>query len=259
MHLKSTASFSTKILNYSLKNPQKPTHKFTPKQIKEIQIKQFEKPLEMPNFPSVSKILRETMPEENRMKLQKWEEEMIKKLGQEDFDALMQETKDTGTSMHTSLTNYYLTNRLNCEILGKGNKETVKTLVKSVEHCLKDFQPLHLESHVVHSELGYHGYMDAVMYSKQRKQLIVLDWKTSKRPKTTLHATFDNPLQLAAYVGALNYDERYPYQVEGACLVIAYNFYAKANVLHVGKAYLKKYWDLWLQRLELYNKKKLDT
>ena len=261
MPQKSTASFSTKILNFPLKNPKKETLKFTSKQLKDIKIEQFEKDSELPKMPSVTKILKETMPEESKARLQQWEENMIKKLGsQEAFDAMVQETKDTGTAMHNTIANYYLTNDLRLDIFGDADKELVKTLVEGVACRLDDFQPLNLESHVVHPGLGYHGYIDAVMYSKKRKELIILDWKTSKRPKTTLHATFENPLQLAAYAGALNHDPRYPYQVEGACLVIAYKFpNKKATVLDMGKIQVRKYWDLWLQRLELYNKMVLDT
>ena len=224
MPQKSTEFYSTKILNYPLKNPEKQI--FTSKQLKDIiKIEQFEKQLDLPKMPSVTKILNETMPEESKARLQLWEENMIKKLGsQEAFDAMVKETKDTGTSMHNTIANYYLTNDLILDIIGDADKELVKTLVQSVKSYLNDFQPLNLESHVVHPGLGYHGYIDAVMYSKKRKQLIILDWKTSKRPKTTLQSTYENPLQLAAYAGALNHDPRYPYQVEGACLVIAYKF-----------------------------------
>lgn len=32
----------------------------------------------------------------------------------------------------------------------------------------------------------------------------MIDWKTSKKPKRDIRQCFDNPLQLAAYLGAYN-------------------------------------------------------
>lgn len=41
----------------------------------------------------------------------------------------------------------------------------------------------------------------------------VIDWKTSKKPKTNIRQTFDNPVQLAAYLGAYNSQPTLPAEV----------------------------------------------
>jgi len=41
----------------------------------------------------------------------------------------------------------------------------------------------------------------------------VVDWKTSKRRKSSIQDTFDNPLQLVAYLGAYNIQPSTPLQV----------------------------------------------
>lgn len=47
----------------------------------------------------------------------------------------------------------------------------------------------------------------------RRGSLVVVDWKTSQRIKTTLAAAYDDPVQIAAYIGALNADDNYPFEV----------------------------------------------
>lgn len=42
---------------------------------------------------------------------------------------------------------------------------------------------------------------------------MVIEWKTSQRTKATLEEAYDDPVQIAAYVGALNADDKYPFEV----------------------------------------------
>ena len=136
-----------------------------------------------------------------------------------------------------------------------------KNHVESLSQLLPRFArpALSIESSVVHPELKYKGYLDCVTICfdesnfKSKSKLALIDWKTSSKQKNTLSATFDNPLQVAAYIGAFNHDERYPVQVNDGLIVVVYNDGSPARLLPIGEKKLEQYWRAWLQRLKLYS------
>lgn len=69
-----------------------------------------------------------------------------------------------------------------------------------------------------------------------------------------LQATYDNPIQVAAYVGAFNHDPKYDVQVKEALLVVAYNDGSPASVLNMNQKQIDIAWKKWLNRLELYQR-----
>ena len=48
-----------------------------------------------------------------------------------------------------------------------------------------------------------------------REKLVVIDWKTSERIKFSLEQAYDDPVQLAAYVGSLQHSPLFDLEVRG--------------------------------------------
>ncbi|XP_066090198.1 mitochondrial genome maintenance exonuclease 1 isoform X2 [Saccopteryx bilineata] len=126
--------------------------------------------------------------------------------------------------------------------------------IESVQHILKDVSGVRaLESAVHHETLKYMGLLDCV--AEYQGNLCVIDWKTSEKPKPSIRNTFDNPLQVVAYVGAINHDANYSFQVRCGLIVVAYKDGSPAHPHFMDTALCSQYWAKWLLRLEEYTKK----
>ncbi|CAH1262263.1 MGME1 [Branchiostoma lanceolatum] len=199
-------------------------------------------------MPSVGSILRKTMPPESVLVLERWKARMISELGEEGFKKLQEDTFREGQTIHTAI-----------DELLTGTPERDLTIPEenqghwaSIQHVLADISDVCVvESVVKHPELQYGGILDCV--AKYRGQWCLVDWKTSKRLKPTLKQCYDIPLQVAAYTGALNYDDNYGFQVEKALLVIAYGSGDKGHAHLLPPALTEHYWTQWLKRLHQFN------
>lgn len=209
-------------------------------------------PLDRTNgLPSVTQILKATMSEKSKMVLARWEEKMIEKLGEDGFAAMKAKTFERGHVLHKHVEDYMTTGHLaeNQEI----KDEVSQNHFTSITSVLKDFSdPFALESAVVHPVLGYHGILDCV--AKYKDTTVLIDWKTSERIKPSLASLFDNPLQVAAYIGAVNYDDNYEPvgSICGGAVCVVYNTGYPAQVHTLGEKDLQKAWRAWLKRLSLY-------
>ncbi|XP_039730371.1 mitochondrial genome maintenance exonuclease 1 isoform X2 [Pteropus medius] len=126
--------------------------------------------------------------------------------------------------------------------------------IKSVQHILKDVNGVRaLESAVQHKTLKYGGLLDCV--AEYQGKLCVIDWKTSEKPKPFIQNTFDNPLQVVAYMGAINQDANYSFQVQYGLIVVAYKDGSPAHSHFMDTELCSQYWTKWLLRLEEYTKK----
>ncbi|XP_045451789.1 mitochondrial genome maintenance exonuclease 1-like [Melitaea cinxia] len=211
-----------------------------------LQIKQHQNDYTQ-QYPSVTLILNKTMTEESRKLLEKWKKERIEEMGLEEFNRFYQAQLAAGTKFHNTLKTYFTQPRSQLRI-----EKDVEGVWTSVAEVLKSISsPKAIESNVIHPVLKYRGIFDAIADYEEKPTLI--EWKKSDKPRKSITMTYDNPVQLAAYFGAVSNDLNYKhFNVRDALLVIAYTDGSKAEVFHLPTDKLREHWAQWLIRLEEY-------
>ncbi|XP_051773495.1 mitochondrial genome maintenance exonuclease 1 [Ctenopharyngodon idella] len=203
-------------------------------------------------LPSVTRILQKTMPPDQAFYLERWKRRMIAELGEEGFKEYSLNIFRQGQLFHAAIVENFTQ-----ETPSKEDPEhplDVSGFVESVSHVLNEITGVRaIESAVQHSTLQYLGIVDCV--AQYRGSLCVIDWKTSEKPKPLLRHTYDNPLQVAAYIGALNSDNNYSYQVENGLIVVAYKDGSPAHTHFLNSQQIMPFWQKWLLRLEEYAEK----
>uniref|UniRef100_A0AAV2JKQ2 Mitochondrial genome maintenance exonuclease 1 n=1 Tax=Knipowitschia caucasica TaxID=637954 RepID=A0AAV2JKQ2_KNICA len=208
--------------------------------------------------PSVTRILQQTLSTEQIFYLERWKRRMVQELGEEGFKEYSQNLFRQGKTFHSAVEDVLTsdvkwTDRDPCEM--SQFPPEVCGYMESVSHVLEDVREVHaIESTVQHSALNYLGIVDCV--ARYRGVLCVIDWKTSEKQKPFLSNTYDNPIQVAAYAGALNTDCNYKYQVENGLIVVAYKDGSPAHVHKLDSNLMSDYWKTWLLRLEDYFEKR---
>ncbi|XP_016128055.1 mitochondrial genome maintenance exonuclease 1-like [Sinocyclocheilus grahami] len=204
------------------------------------------------SIPSVTRILQKTMPPDQAFYLERWKRRMIAELGEEGFQEYSSNIFRQGKLFHAAIEDTFTQ-----ETPSKEDHECpaeVSGYIESVSNVLNDITGVRaIESAVNHSALRYLGIVDCV--AQYRGSLCVIDWKTSEKPKPSLRHTYDNPLQVAAYIGALNSDHIYNYQVENGLIVVAYKDGSPAHTHFLNSEKIMPFWEKWLLRLEEYAEK----
>merc|ERR1719430_87733 len=167
--------------------------------------------------------MQATMSEKSKFILARWEAKKIKELGLEGFKQLKQDTFARGHTLHKVVETYMETGDI--PKMADIPDSVSKRHVVSVSSIMRQItSPVVLESAVQHPDLGYCGIVDCI--AKIDDHLVLIDWKTSKKEKKKVADLYDNPLQVAAYMGAINSDERYMGlggNLTKAAVVVVYN------------------------------------
>ncbi|KAL6089021.1 hypothetical protein STEG23_031159 [Scotinomys teguina] len=207
-------------------------------------------PLQRSVTPSVTHILQKTMTPEQSFFLERWKQRMVLELGEDGFAEYTSSIFSQGKQFHEALESI-----LSLEENLKGIEEHLQCgYIQSVQHILKEISSVQaLESAVQHESLKYVGLLDCV--AEYQGKLCVIDWKTSEKPKPFIRNTYDNPLQVVAYMGAVNHDAHYSFQVQCGLIVVAYKDGSPAHPHFMDEELCSKYWAKWLLRLEEYTEK----
>jgi genome maintenance exonuclease 1 len=198
------------------------------------------------NFPSVTRVLQSTMSEASISSLDKWKQKMVTELGEVGFVQHQRKLFHRGSLLHRTIAH-----KLSHPDDSRDVPDEIAMLWKSLSPVFPAISDVRvLEKNVAHPFLCYKGIADCIACYKN--ELVVIDWKTSARSKSTLSDLYDEPLQAAAYAGAVNYDKDLGFQVEKFVVVIAYESGDPADVHAFNHTVCKDYWNLWLARLRGY-------
>ncbi|XP_068423259.1 mitochondrial genome maintenance exonuclease 1 [Clinocottus analis] len=211
-----------------------------------------------PLVPSVTRILQQTLTPEQIFYLERWKKRMVAQLGEEGFNEYSQNLFREGKLFHSALDDVLAScaTRENTNPLETSEyPPEAQGYLQSISHVLDDVRAVRAtESTVHHNTLNYLGILDCV--ARYRGVLCVIDWKTSQKPKPFLSNTYDNPIQVAAYAGALNNDGNYKYQVKHGLIVVAYKDGSPAHAHQLSSELMLKYWNTWLIRLEEFTEQR---
>ncbi|TKS85389.1 Mitochondrial genome maintenance exonuclease 1 [Collichthys lucidus] len=209
------------------------------------------------SVPSVTRILQQTLSPDQIFYLERWRRKMIAELGEEGFKEYSQNLFRQGKLFHSALENTLESGGTQQNQSPSERPEysaEVQGYMQSVSHILEDVRAVRaIESTVHHGTLNYLGIADFSMFLGV---LCVIDWKTSEKPKPFLSNTYDNPIQVAAYAGALNNDSNYKYQVENGLIVVAYKDGSPGHAHQLKPELMQEYWKTWLVRLEEFTEQR---
>ncbi|XP_052890359.1 mitochondrial genome maintenance exonuclease 1-like [Anopheles moucheti] len=198
--------------------------------------------------PSVNRVLSATLPEASRQALLRWKATKIAELGEAGFQQLQKDIFTRGSTLHTTLETWLSGCDPSDEMI-----EKTGVLWKSVRGALEEVErpAKMIEEKLYHPYLHYNGVVDCITSIKGKCHII--EWKTSDNPKTSVGATYDAPIQLCAYMGALQANRGLcDSPIQRGAIFVAYTSGKPANVHILDEDKMRLYWQLWLHRLQEY-------
>lgn len=195
-------------------------------------------------LPSVTTILNATKPQEDRDRLFNWRQ----RVGTNEANRISGTASRRGTQTHKHIQRYLQGLDTLCP-------EASRPYWQSIEPVLQNIDAVRLiESPVFHYEMSYAGIVDCV--ASYQGIPCICEWKTADKPKGSVERLYEYPLQLSAYLGAVNqYYQDYGIKLNHALLVVAVPE-MPAEVFLFEQLAMEDYWQQWLGRVAEYWKRR---
>lgn len=193
-------------------------------------------------LPSVTTILNATKPQEDRDRLASWRQ----RVGATEANRISGTASRRGTQTHKQIQQYLLGEDTPCPDASRPYWESIEPVLQNIDTVRL------IESPVFHYDLSYAGRVDCV--ASYKGTLCVCEWKTADKPKGSVERLYEYPLQLTAYLGAVNqYYQDYGIKLDHALLVVAIPE-MPAEVFWFEPAAMTDYWQQWVGRVAKYRK-----
>ena len=185
-------------------------------------------------FPSVTTILKFTLPEEQKQKLINWSNRKGKKA-----EIIREKAAMRGVAIHKLIEAKLRGESVQCP-------DNLLQFWNGVQTTLKMIGKVKaMEEIVYHPQLKYAGRLD--LLADWRGDLTICDFKTSHREKRR-EWLLEAFLQVAAYAGAYEFLYRVPIK-QGLIVVISPD---NVQTFSLEKEELNDYWEQWVIRLQEY-------
>ena len=190
-------------------------------------------------FPSVTTILKATMPEEQRQRLRNWHQ----RHGSE-AETLRQQAANRGKVIHKLIEARFRGEEVECPSDLTEFWEQARRILGAIGEGSAIEQP------VYHSRLQYAGTLD--LLANWQGVLTLFDFKTSHREKRAKWLS-DARLQIAAYRGA--YEQLFGTAIEQGLVIVISPM--AGQLFSLEREELEQYWQKWLTRLGQYRQMNL--
>lgn len=192
------------------------------------------------SLPSVTTILNATKPQADRQRLFNWRQ----RIGATEANKIASSASRRGTQTHKQIQRYLLGKDTPCPENSLPYWESIKPVLQNIDTVRL------VEGSVFHYDLGYSGKVDCV--ASYKGTVAVCEWKTADKPKASISSLYEHPLQLAAYLGAVNhYYQDYGIKLDNAMLVVAIPD-IPAQVFWFEPPDIQNYWQQWVERVKAY-------